>query len=90
MALSEIIFSTKTENIVNGNLTVDNLKDNEDSQQMSSGANAFSGLYSGQKLGFVPGKFDKVGQLLATVKRTVGLPHFSFREIKSSGKYEIF
>ena len=30
-----------------------------------------------------------MAQLLATVKRTVGLPHFSFREIKSSGKYEI-
>ena len=36
----------------------------------------------------MPGTFDSVAQLLATVKRTVGLPHFSFREIKSSGKYE--
>ena len=30
-----------------------------------------------------------MAQLLATVKRTVGLPLFSFREIKSSGKYEV-
>ena len=28
-------------------------------------------------------------QLLATIKRTVGLPNFSFREIESSGKFEI-
>ena len=35
------------------------------------------------------GTYDTVAQLLATIKRTVGLPNFSFREIKSSGKYEI-
>ena len=28
-------------------------------------------------------------QLLANIKRTVGLPNFSFREIKGSGKFEI-
>ena len=89
MALSEIIFPTKIENIVNGNLTVYILKDYEDSQKMSSGANVISRPYSGQKLAFMPGTFDSVAQLLATVKRTVGLPHFSFREIKSSAKYEI-
>ena len=33
VALSEIIFPTKIENIVNGNLTVYNLKDYEDSQR---------------------------------------------------------
>ena len=37
----------------------------------------------------MPGTFDTVPQLLATIKRTVGLPNFSFREIKSSGKFEI-
>ena len=36
----------------------------------------------------MPGTFDSAAQLLATVKRTVGLPHFSFKEIKSSGKHE--
>ena len=86
VALSEIIFPTKIENIVNGNLTVYNLKDYEDSQKMSSGANVISRTYSGQKLAFMPGTFDTVAQLLATIKRTVGLPHVSFREIKSSGK----
>ena len=89
MALSEIIFPTKIENNVNGNLTVYNLKDYEDSQKMSSGANVISRPYSGQKLAFMPGIFDTVAQLLATIKRTVGLPNFSFREIKSSGKYEV-
>ena len=89
VALSEIMFPTKIENFVNGNLTVFNLKDYEDSQKMSSGANVISRPYSGQKLAFMPGTFDSVAQLLATVKRTVGLPHFSFREIKSSGKYKI-
>ena len=56
---------------------------------MSSGANVISRPYSGQKLAFMPGTFDAVAQLLATIKRTVGLPNFSFREIKSSGKYEV-
>ena len=35
------------------------------------------------------GNFDTVAQLLFTIKRTVGLPNFLFREIKSAGKYEI-
>ena len=35
------------------------------------------------------GTYDTCDQLLATIKRTVGLPNFSFQEIKSSGKYEI-
>ena len=35
------------------------------------------------------GTFDTVPKLLATIKRTVGLPNFSFTEIKSSGKFEI-
>ena len=37
----------------------------------------------------MPGTFDTVQQLLATIKKTVGLPNFSFREIKSSDKFEI-
>ena len=89
VALSEIIFPTKIENIVNGNLIVYNLKDYEDSQKMSSGANVISRPYSGQQFSFMPGTFDTVAQLLATIKRTIGLPNFSFRELKSSGKYEI-
>ena len=58
---------------------------------MSSGANVISRPYSGQKLAFmiVLGTFDTLAQLLATIKRTVGLPNFSFRKINSSGKYEI-
>ena len=53
-----------------------NLKDYEDSQKMSSGANVISTLYSGHKFSFMQGTFDTVAQLLATIKRTIGLPHF--------------
>ena len=35
------------------------------------------------------GNIYTVAQLLFTIKRTVGLPNFLFREIKSTGKYEI-
>ena len=35
------------------------------------------------------GTYDAVAQLLATAKRAVALPKFSFPEFKSSGKYEI-
>ena len=89
VALSEVIFPTKIENIVDGNITAYNLKDYEDCQKMSSGNNVISRPYSGQKLAFMPGTFDSVAQLLAKIKRTAGLPHFSFRELKSSGRYEI-
>ena len=37
----------------------------------------------------MPGTFDTVAQFLATIKRTIGLPHFSFRDLKNSEKYEI-
>ena len=60
VALSENIFPTKFENILNGNLNVYNLKDYEDSQKMSPGANVICRPYSGQKLAFVPGTFDTV------------------------------
>ena len=52
-------------------------------------ANVISGPYNGSKLGFIPGTFDNVNQLLALIERTAGLPHFCFRETKNSGKYEI-
>ena len=86
VALSEIIYQTKIEIIVNGNLISNNLKDYEDSQKMSSGAKVISRPYSGQQFTFMPGTFDTVAQLLGTIKRTIELPHFSFRELKSSGK----
>ena len=35
------------------------------------------------------GTYDTVAQLLATLKRTVGVPKLSLRETKSCGKYEI-
>ena len=88
VALSEIIFPTKIENVVNGDLIAYSLKGYEDSQKISSDANVISRPYNGEKFSFMTGNFDKVNQLLGTIKRTVGLPNFSFREIKSTGKYE--
>ena len=89
VALSEIIFPTKIEHITNGVLISYSLSGLEDHQRNSSGANVISRPYNGERLAFMPGTFDTVPQLLATIKRTVGLPNFSFREIKSSGKFEI-
>ena len=89
VALSNVIFPAKTENIADGNITAYNLKDYEDSQKMSSGNNVISRHYSGQKRVFIPGAFDSVPELLATVKLRAGLPHFSFRELKNTGRYEI-
>ena len=65
------------------------LKGYEDSQRISSDANVTSRPYSGEKFSFITGNFDTVAQLLFTIKRTVELPSFSFREIKSTGKYEL-
>ena len=89
VALSEIIFPTKIEHVVNGELTAYSHKGYEDSQKISSDVNVISRPYNGEKLSFLTGNFDNVNQLLGTIKRTVGLPNFSFREIKSTGKYEI-
>ena len=89
VALSEIIFPTKIEHITNGVIISYSLGGLEDHQRNSSGANVISLPYNGERLAFMPGTFDTVPQLLATIKRTVGLPNFSFREIKSSGKFEI-
>ena len=86
---SEIVFPTKLEHITNRVQTSYSLGGLEDHQQKSSGANFISRPYNGERLAFMPGSFDTVPQLLASIKRTVGLPNFSFREIKSSGKFEI-
>ena len=87
--MSEIIFPTKIEHITNVVLTSYSLNDLENHQRISSGAKVISRPYNGERLAFMPGTFDTVQQLLATIKRTVVLPNFSFKEIKISGKYEI-
>ena len=89
VALSEIIFPTKIEHITNGVLTSYSLSGLEDHQRNSSGAKVLSRPYNGERFAFMPGTFDTVPQLLATIKRTAGFPNFSFREIKSSGNFEI-
>ena len=86
VALSEIMFPTKIEHVVNGDLIAYSLKGYEDSRKISSDANVISRPYNGEKISFVTGNFDNVNQLLGTIKRTVGLHNFSFREIKSTGK----
>ena len=88
VALSETNFPAKTEHITNGVLTSYRIIGLEDHQRNSPGANVISRPYNGERLGFMPGTLDTVPQLLATIKRTVGLPNFLFREVKSSGKFE--
>ena len=87
LALREIIFPTKIQHVVNGDLIAYSLKGYEDSQRISSDVNVIYLPYSGEKFSFMTVNFDTVAQLLFTVKRTVAL--LPFREIKSSGKYEI-
>ena len=65
------------------------MKEYEEASKKAAEANVILPLYNGSKLGFIPGTFDNVNQLLALIKRTARLPHFSFREIRNSGKYEI-
>ena len=36
------------------------------------------------------GNYNSVVDIITTIKRTVGLPNFSFREIKKTGKFEIW
>ena len=89
VALSETIFPTKIENVVEGEFIAFSLKEYEEATKKAAEANVISRPYNGSKLGFIPGKFDNINQLLALIKRTVGLPHFSFSEIRNSGKYEV-
>ena len=87
--MGEIIFSTNIKHITNGNLTSYSLSGLEIQQRNSSGANVISLPYKIERLGFMPGSFDNVHQLIATIKITVGLAKFSIREIRNSGKIEI-
>ena len=89
VALSEIFFPTKIENVVEGEFIAFSLKEYEEATKKAAEANVISRPYNGSKLGFIPGILDNVSQLLALIRRPAGLPHFSFREIRNSGKYEI-
>ena len=64
------------------------LKDYEEATKRAAEDNAILLPYNGSRLAFVPGTFDTVNQLLALIKRSAGLPEFSFREVKESGKNE--
>ena len=84
VALSVIIFPTKNEHVLNGYLIAYGLNGHEDSQKISSDANIISRPYNGEKLSFRTCHFDNVNQLLGTIKRTVGLPNFSFRVLENT------
>ena len=89
VALSEIMFPTKIQHVMDGDLIAYSLKGYEDSQKISSDANVISRPYSREKFSIMTGNLDTVAQLLFTIKQTVGLPSFLFCEIKSTGKFEI-
>ena len=55
VALSEIIFPTKIEHIVNGDMVVYSLKGYEDSQKSANEANVNSPPYNGEKLSIMTG-----------------------------------
>ena len=76
VALNKIIFPTKFQHVVNGDLIAYVLKGYEEPQRVSSEANVISRPYSGEKISFKTGKFDTAAQLLFTIKGTVGLPNF--------------
>ena len=58
-------------------------------KKIYSGDNVIFRPHSGQKPAFTSETFDTMAQLLTTVKCIAGLPHFSFRELKSSVRYKI-
>ena len=78
VALREIVFPTKIEHVVNGDLIAYSLKGYKDSQKILSDANVISRPYDGEQLSFMTSNNDNVNLLFGTIKRTVGLPNFCF------------
>ena len=76
VALSEIIFPTKIEHILNGDMVVYSLKGYEDSQKRATEANVISRPYNGEKLSIMTGTCNSVVDIVTTIKRTVGLQTF--------------
>ena len=89
VALSDIFFPTKIENVVVGESIAFSLKGYEEATKKAAEANVNSRSYNGSKLVFIPGIIDNINQLLELIRRTAGLLHFSFGEVRNSGKYEI-
>ena len=90
VALSEINFPTKNEHFVNADKVVYSSKRYEESQKTSFEAHMISRPYNGEKLsGILTGIYNSVVDILTTINRIVGLPKFSFREIKKLKKFEI-
>ena len=81
VALSEIIFQTKFEHVVNGDLIAYSPNGYKDSQKILTVANVIS---RGEKLSFMTGNLVNVNQLLGSIKPRFGLPNFLFQEIKST------
>ena len=57
VALSEIIFPTKIENVVEGDFIAFRLKEYEEATKRVADANVISRPYNGSKLDFIPGTF---------------------------------
>ena len=74
--LSEIIFPTKVEHKVKGDLVAFSLRGFGESQNRATGSNVISRPYNEEKLAFMAGTYDTVAQLLATIKRTFRLLNF--------------
>ena len=70
-------------------MVVYSLKGYEDSQKRVTEANVISRPHNGEKLSIMTGTYNSVVGILTTIKRTVGLPNFSFREIKKTRKFDI-
>ena len=68
-------------------MVVYSLKRYEDSKKRATEANVISRPHNGEKLSIMMGTYNSVVDILTTIKRTVGLPNFSFREIKKFRNY---
>ena len=64
VALSEIIFPTKIEHFVNGDMVVYSPRGKEDSKKRATGANVISRPYNGKKLSIVTGTYNSVVDIL--------------------------
>ena len=70
-------------------MVVYRLKGYEDSPKRATEANVISRPYNREKLSIMTGTNNSGVEILTTIKPTVGLPNFSLREIKKTGKFEI-
>ena len=88
VTLSEKIFPTKIEHAVNEDLIAYSLKGDEVSQKNLFWCLCHFSALQWRKTVLHDWQFWQCKSSSSTIKRTIGLPNFSFREIKSAGKNE--